>query len=130
MLQLLLINIMLAFAPSEKSNLAQDCSKFKTGAYRLLDDDGSPSQYIIKRDGSLQVETDEATGKFSNYEVVWTSDCAYFLKYAGGTFETHPEVQKKLLFVEILKTEKDKYKYVCWLEGFEDQKMYGWLQKI
>lgn len=130
MFQLLLINLILILAPAPQYNLAEDCSKFKTGAYRLLEDDGSPSQYIIKRDGNFQVETDESTGKFSNYEVVWTSDCAYFLKYSGGTYETHPEIQKKLLFVEIVKTEKDKYKYVCWLEGFEDQKMHGWLQKI
>lgn len=130
MLHLLLINLLLAFSPTKTNYLAADCSKFKTGEYRLLNDDGSPSKYLIKREGNFQVETDENINKYSNFEIIWTSDCSYILKYIDGTVETHPELKKKTLHVEILTTEKDKYKFVCWLDGLEDQKRYGWVQKI
>ena len=89
-----------------------DCSKLKTGTFYYYLKNSSDF-FIDIRDDNYLHETNASTGDSSVYEIKWTDDCTYALKYVSGSEKMSDEtlqlLKKHKLVYQITAATKDYY---------------------
>ncbi len=79
----------------ENKSKENSCAQFRTGNFLFhLKDKRGDSFFTIKRNDSIQTETDEKTGNYSKLSVKWTDPCTYELKMIETTFPMSDSVQQ------------------------------------
>ena len=96
------------------------CSDIKDGIFYYYPKN-SADRYIDVREGELLNEKNTKTGDSSIWQVKWTDECIYSLKYVSGNAKTTDEMQaflKKHKFIyEILKVTNEYYVF----KGYVDK---------
>jgi hypothetical protein len=101
-----------------------DCETIKTGTFYYYPKNSTDS-YLEIRDDKYLYETNLTKGDSSVYEIKWSDDCVYTLKYVSGNAEMSNEVVKfnkkhKLLF-EVNKITKDYYIFTGYIDKTSNQ---------
>lgn len=130
MLQIFFITTLLAFGTSAPQEAKLDCSDFKTGKFRMLDENKKEQNVTVIRTATTQTESDEESSYKVTLSITWTGDCSYYLEYVSGGNERDNPFKGKKLFVEIVEVKGKMYKYAAWFAGEEEQKIYGWIKKL
>lgn len=107
-----------------------DCSEFKTGSFKMLNENKKEESVTVERTSSFQFEHDEASGQTTKLSIGWTDDCTYYLEYIEGFDGMEKTFQGRKLWVKIIEVKGKMYKYAAWFAGEEEQKIYGWIKKI
>ena len=101
-----------------------DCKNIKTGTFYYYPKNSTDS-YLEIRDDKHLYETNLTKGDSSVYEIKWSDDCVYTLKYVSGNAEMSDEVEEfnkkhKLLF-EVNKIAKDYYTFTGYIDKTSNQ---------
>lgn len=101
--------ILLLFAVTTGcSQQKADCSKFKTGTFKYINDE--LSHFTITRNDSVQTEYNSKDDVTIETSIEWTSNCEYILTYESVT--NHPFEEKVVgekIYVTILDTDGNSY---------------------
>jgi hypothetical protein len=105
-------------------NAQGDCSSIRTGTFYYYPKNTSDS-YLDVRDDKYLHETNLNTGDSSLYEIKWSDDCVYTLKYISGNEKMSDDVvefnkKHKLLF-QVSKTSKDYYTFTGYIDKTSNQ---------
>lgn len=75
----------------------KDCSRYKNGSFFYMSRQNNVRiPFRIERADTLQVETNQQTKDIFRYNVRWTGDCNYELRYIDGTYAfTAAQLQAK-----------------------------------
>jgi hypothetical protein len=101
----------LLFASGSTIDKEAACSKYKNGTF-IYYLKGTPKniQFTIKREDSIQTETNLATGDYTKLQVKWISECVYELKFLESNLQYSDSVKKSLVLRnEILLAAEDYY---------------------
>lgn len=104
------------------SSQTNDCRSYRTGKFKLVDDKNN-KEYLIIRNDSIQTETNLKTSEVSTFKIVWESNCKYILTIIEARQEIMDFYKNKKLYIEIIETYDDGYKFSIKLDGF-DQILY------
>lgn len=95
-------------ASCSSSPIAEDCRKFRTGKFRIRNDENG-SITLVSRTKTRQIEVKEGQADTLYMAVRWLNDCRYELSYLAGNAKdftrSHP------LTVDITRIEKGYYLY-------------------
>lgn len=90
------------------SQQKNDCSKFKTGTFKYLDQ--GLNHIIITRSDSIQVEYNNKDNVTITTSIEWTSSCEYILTYKNVTNDPYVEdILGKKIHVTILSMNGNTY---------------------
>ena len=102
--------VFVIFSCNRTSHSACDCELFKNGSFIYK---SGASTYLIKRQDSIQIETDTNKGYFSKLLIKWTDKCTYEGLSLESTFPFSDSIQniRKTIpiKVQIMSTGKDYY---------------------
>ena len=93
------------------------CSNFKTGEFKYVNP--KYSEWIVKRNDSIQVEISNKTGIEIYSLIEWNSDCEYKLTCNGVLNSNKKNIIGKIFIVSIKETYLDSYK--CHLKSIDPQ---------
>ena len=85
------------------------CKNFKEGIFKLIDN----SVYTIVRTKNKQTENDARTGKVSEMDIIWLSDCKYILfnrKVIKGVDDTPSDFKIDTIYNEIIEINGEQHK--------------------
>ncbi len=89
--------------------LAQDCSKFKDGAFKITDP-VTKKVCIITREGNTQTERMEDASEVYDFEINWLDDCTYTVNPTAATSARNKDVLKAgTMTVKIIKVTDTSY---------------------
>lgn len=129
MLQIFFITTLLVFGTSAPQEAKLDCSDFKTGKFRMLDENKKEQKVTTIRTATTQIETEDDNSYQVTLKITWTDDCSYYLEYVSGGNERDNPFKGKKLFVEIVEVKGKMYKYEAWFIG-DEEKLTGWIKKV
>ncbi len=109
------------------SSQSNDCSSFRTGKFKLVDDKNN-KEYLIIRNDTIQTETDLKTLEVSTFKIVWESNCKYVLTIIEARQEIMDFYKNKKLYIDIIEIYDDGYKFSIKLDGF-DQIRYHYIKR-
>ena len=98
------------------SSQQKKCSKFKTGTFKY--EDTNLVNWVIKRNDSLQVETDKITNKETIASVHWISDCQYKLTYLKVIDSSMNDQLGTSITIDILSTSEKFYSFKAYNKDF------------
>ena len=101
-----------------------DCETIKTGTFYYYPKN-STDNYLEIRDDKYLYETNLTKGDSAVYEIKWSDDCVYTLKYVSGNAEMSDDAEKfnkkhKVLF-EVNKITKDYYTFTGYIDKTSNQ---------
>ncbi|MFT6245347.1 MAG: hypothetical protein ACJA0U_000692 [Salibacteraceae bacterium] len=93
---------------------AQDCEKYKTGKFLLIDK--NYEDYRLVRTKNMQAEI--VDGKTFEFKLKWINECTYKLKPKRSNAVALPKVW---VYNQIIKTGDDYYIVQSWVEGTDEK---------
>ena len=101
-----------------------DCETIKTGTFYYYPKN-STDNYLEIRDDKYLYETNLTKGDSAVYEIKWSDDCVYTLKYVSENAEVSDDAEKfnkkhKVLF-EVNKITKDYYTFTGYIDKTSNQ---------
>lgn len=109
------------------TGLAQSktCKKFRTGNFKYIDADGMNT--LIKRNDTVQIETNPDKGSKLVASIEWLSDCQYRLTYKDVNVPYYEFLIGTTFNVDITPISIDTYKYTAYDASYI---MEGKIQKV
>ncbi|MBV9962705.1 MAG: hypothetical protein JO072_10695 [Parafilimonas sp.] len=106
------------------SKAQSDCNDIKTGTFYYCPKNTNDNYLEVRNDKYL-VETNLLKGDSSVYEIKWSNDCVYTLKYISGNAEISDAIiefnkKHKLLF-QVNKITKDYYLFTGYIDKTSNQ---------
>lgn len=88
----------------------RSCSEFKTGTFKYNDEEFE--DVVILRTEDEQIESSEKLDYSDTYQIVWTSDCEYYLVFKRTTnSERMPFSKFDTIFAKIVNITDSSYIY-------------------
>ncbi|AWX44806.1 hypothetical protein HME9304_01811 [Flagellimonas maritima] len=101
---ILLLSLMIFSSCSKKPD---NCNQFKTGTFKYTD--SAYDGYIIERNDSIQIETNELKNIKITCTVKWLSDCE-FIVTPIETLNHYEEILNIPINVKIIETENNRFR--------------------
>ncbi|MEO5592948.1 MAG: hypothetical protein ABIR15_17720 [Chitinophagaceae bacterium] len=116
--QLLFLLIALSFYSNAQDKYPV-CTDLKNGIFYNYPKN-APDQYMDTREGDWVHETNLITGDTTLWQIKWTDDCVYTLKYISGNVKINAEVavflKKHVLAIEMLKLTNEYYTFKSYVD--------------